>query len=354
MEQVMKKTVIKNILILAAVGMIAIIAVSPIRKRQAKDKADVFAQNYPVAIAFEDAEEIGDPESFAEEIMRLVRWEEDTKKRIDQTYQNYRPENLELVKDMSQVSGYQKKEDLERDALAVKWKELRTELETETIAGIENIYGAAGGNAPSFMKQEAVIAYYKKDNFRRLSDAVYLAEEGDPVIVYADKYPGWDYSSGYYSSKHSDSWICPDLLYLLWPEEIRKSYESKLQEAIDGAGQSELDEAVRILKGAVSDVQGLQERYGCTVPNLEKGEMLLEALRQKSREEAAAAEEARKKRIQEQLDKIYSSQHEYYSDPIDPDDYDIEGYYDDYRDEFDDEDDAYDGFLDDEDLWDDY
>ena len=39
---------------------------------------------------------------------------------------------------------------------------------------------------------------------------------------------------------------------------------------------------------------------------------------------------------------------------FDPDDHDIEAYYDDYRDEYDDYDDAYDGFLDDEDAWDDY
>ena len=39
---------------------------------------------------------------------------------------------------------------------------------------------------------------------------------------------------------------------------------------------------------------------------------------------------------------------------FDPDDHDIESYYDDFRDEYDDYDDAYDGFLDDEDVWDDY
>ena len=39
---------------------------------------------------------------------------------------------------------------------------------------------------------------------------------------------------------------------------------------------------------------------------------------------------------------------------FDPDDHDIESYYDDNRDEYDDFDDAYDGFLDDDDAWDDY
>ena len=38
----------------------------------------------------------------------------------------------------------------------------------------------------------------------------------------------------------------------------------------------------------------------------------------------------------------------------DPDDYDIEGYYDDFRDEFDDYDDAWDDFEDNEEEWDDY
>ena len=44
----------------------------------------------------------------------------------------------------------------------------------------------------------------------------------------------------------------------------------------------------------------------------------------------------------------------YNYDPIDPDDYDIEGYYEDYKDEFEDFDDAYDAFLDDEDAWENY
>ena len=39
---------------------------------------------------------------------------------------------------------------------------------------------------------------------------------------------------------------------------------------------------------------------------------------------------------------------------FDPDDHDIEGYYDDNRDEYDDYDDAYEGFLDDDSAWDDY
>ena len=36
------------------------------------------------------------------------------------------------------------------------------------------------------------------------------------------------------------------------------------------------------------------------------------------------------------------------------DDHDIEAYYDDHRDEYDDYDEAYEGFMDDEDAWDDY
>ena len=39
---------------------------------------------------------------------------------------------------------------------------------------------------------------------------------------------------------------------------------------------------------------------------------------------------------------------------FDPDDHDIEAYYDDHRDEYDDYDDAYEGFMDDESAWDDY
>ena len=39
---------------------------------------------------------------------------------------------------------------------------------------------------------------------------------------------------------------------------------------------------------------------------------------------------------------------ESWEDPVDPDDYNLDGFYEDYEDEFDDIDDAYDAFLDDE------
>lgn len=43
-----------------------------------------------------------------------------------------------------------------------------------------------------------------------------------------------------------------------------------------------------------------------------------------------------------------------YEDPIDPDDYDIDAYYEDNRDVYDDWDEAWEGFMDDEEAWDDY
>ncbi len=43
-----------------------------------------------------------------------------------------------------------------------------------------------------------------------------------------------------------------------------------------------------------------------------------------------------------------------YNTEIDPSDYDIEQYYLDYQEEFEDEDDAWDDFMDNEEYWDDY
>ena len=345
----------KTILILAVVGIIAGIAISPIRKSQAQRKADAFAQEHPVTISFTVSEEIGDSKIFASELVRLARWEENTKDQIDRIYYDYRGWDLDKLTDMSQVSGYQKTKGLEEAALAVKRNQLHTELKKETLAGIENVYQNVGEQLPEHPKQDKVKAYYQLGKFGSLCNIMFLAEDGYAVEAFADQMPGWDYSaSEYYESRRGDSWIIPDLLYLLWPDEIRQGYESKLQEAIGGASQNDLAESIQSLDRAVSDAQGLQERYGCTVSDLEAGEKLLDDLRAKRREEAAAAEEERKKRIQEELDKIYSSQSGYYSDPIDPDMHDIEGYYEDYRDEYDDEDDAWEGFLDDEDLWDDY
>ena len=343
------RNIMRTVLILAALGIIAAIAVSPIRKSQAQHKAEDFAQEHPVTISFTAAKEMEDVSSFASELVRLARWEESVRSRIDLTYDNYHKGNLNLVKDMSQVSGYQSKADLEKDAFAAKWKQLRMKLQQETLTGLDSIYFNAGSEIARIPKQQGVKEYYLRDRFSKLCDVISRAESGNPSELFSDYKPGWTYSSN-----SDDEWTIPDLLYLLWPDEIRNGYESKVQEAIDSAGQNDPNESIRNLDHALKDAKGMQERYGCIFSNREAGEKLLDDLRQKRREEAAAAEEARKKRIQEQLDKIYSSQHEYYSDPIDPDDFDIDGYYEDYRDEFDDEDDAWEGFLDDEDAWEDY
>ena len=339
----------KTILIAAVLAIIVLIAISPVRKSQARREVDAFAQEHPVSISFTVSEEITDRKAFAEELVRLARWEEKTKEQIDQIYKSYIPGNPERVKDMGMITGYQGRAGLEKEMRAAKWKELRTGLEEETLAGLESIYRNAGDPAPQIPEYNAVRVYYQRDRFSRLCKAISLAEEGDPAEVYMDRKPGWNYSAG-----DGDEWACPDLLYLLWPEEVRHGYENRIQEAMDSVNKSDLEVSVRNVDRAVSDADGLQKRYGCIVSNLEEGEKLLADLRQEYREKAAEAEEARKQRIQEQLDQIYSSQNSYYSDPIDPDDYDIEGYYDDYRDEYDDEDDAYEGFLDDEDIWDDY
>ncbi|MCR5654434.1 MAG: hypothetical protein K6G07_02190 [Lachnospiraceae bacterium] len=74
-------------------------------------------------------------------------------------------------------------------------------------------------------------------------------------------------------------------------------------------------------------------------------------------ERAKNAEERKEQRALEEKKqgRTSGSGKTYYStDEIDPDDYDLDGYYEDYKDEFEDYDDAYDDFLDHDEYWDDY
>lgn len=340
------------IVIAIAAGITALVAVGHVRKSQAVGMADAFSREHPVDVSFTAAEDTRDQKLFAEEVVRLARWEEETKGQIDEIYKAYQPGNLEKVKELGQISGYQKKESLEKEVLAARWKELRLELDGETLAALSVIYQNAGSTGPKLPQQNDVIAYYQRDGFSHLCRLMTKAEEGNPEEVFRDWKPGWSYSL-----KNGDDWVLPDLLYLLWPEKILHAYESRMQEAIESADAGDLEEAIHQIKRAVTDGEGLQGRYGCSLSNLEEGQELLASLQTEYRERAAQAEEERKRRIQEQFDQIYSSHKSDYNagaDPVDPDDHDIDGYYEDYKDEYDDVDDAWDGFLDDEDAWEDY
>lgn len=84
-----------------------------------------------------------------------------------------------------------------------------------------------------------------------------------------------------------------------------------------------------------------------------------QALNKVKRKEAAAESAASKKAGSAQKSSTQTGSYHYYGSSsskrhIDPDDYDIEGYYDDYSDIYDSYEDAYEGFLEDESVWDDY
>lgn len=340
------------ILIVIAAVIAGFLAVGHIRKAQAVSNADDFAQQHPVSTSFTVAEDSSNERVFAEEIVRLARFEEAAKTQIDEIYKPYHSGNLERVKELGQINGYQNKVNLEKEVLAARWKELRIQLDRETLTSLSAIYQNAGGKAPKYPQQSDVIAYYQRDGFSHLCRLMSKAEEGNPEEVFRDWRPGWSYTV-----RDGDDWVLPDLLYLLWPEEILRGYEGRIQEAIESVNTNELEDSIHRINHAVTDGEELQKRYGCTFSNLEEGQERLASLQTEYRERKAQAEEERKRRIQEQFDQIYSSHKSNYNagaDPVDPDDHDIDGYYEDYKDEYDDVDDAWDGFLDDEDAWDDY
>ena len=76
-----------------------------------------------------------------------------------------------------------------------------------------------------------------------------------------------------------------------------------------------------------------------------------ENARKEAEEEAAAA---KRKNSSKSSSGSSSGRRKTENQKIDPDDLDIEGYYNDYRSDFENEDDAWDDLMDDEDLWDDY
>lgn len=335
----------------AVVIIFSVLAAGHARKEQALDAARQIAIEQQISTTFDRAGLIRDKKEFGAELVRLIRWAEEVSLKIDHAYGHQAGDNWENAILYEQVNGFKDRKMLEKDAREAEWERIHEDLEKELLSSLSSIYETAGEYNGRLPSQQAVIQYYnKKKNFQGLLSSLAQAEEGNFEEVYSKEAP---WLSTYYSNKEQE-WVCMDLLCILWPDQMLECGRKRLQDAIDKVDERNLSESNQLLEDARKDTSFLQDRYGFELPELKTADDLSEKLVQMYREEKAAEEEERKQRIQDQLDAIYSSGSHTYSDPVDPDMHDIEGYYDDYRDEYDDEDDAYEGFLDDEDAWDDY
>ena len=147
-----------------------------------------------------------------------------------------------------------------------------------------------------------------------------------------------------------------DIAFILYPKEMSTACMEAVKQAFEKYSNS------AILCGLyVSTAEEYAERYGIEIEGLEeareevKKKELKEKQKNRQRTDHASSSgtSSSKKSSGTSKRRRNNSYSPSYSLP-DPEDHDIEAYYEDNRDEYDDYDDAYEGFLDDDSAWDDY
>ena len=378
------------LIVIAAAAVL--IAISPIRLHKARKTANEFAADQGITTHYEPAGEIGSKEALLTEIWKLALWEEKTRQGINKAF-GY-TDNDYIAKKPKEKTGYEKEEELLSFAMKEKWVSLRMELEGSVNDAVASIFEEAGSlDGPD---QAAVQTCYEKGWFWRIIKVMQAVEDGAGMEAYDIARYGLD-----------DDWsaVPMDIAYGLRPKLIMAGCEASLLSAVK---KNELYG----VSSAVSSAQSFGERYHVTVDGLESAEKKEKQLEYANKPAVPAVGMSTSKARSTKLGAptktttetgswmhkkhTYGDMYWYtgdrqifrahYSDgeitevwdtrsstarspwvsssgrrtgrkttsSFDPDDHDIEAYYEDNRDEYDDYDDAYEGFLDDEGAWDDY
>ncbi len=327
----------KIICIVTAAGIllvVLVIAVGRVRLHLADSEAAEIAEKAGIDFHYESSPEISSKEELYTEVARLAFWEEEQKNRLNSAYDfKDRYYDKGAVKSRSGFEGWNV---LRRSAKFKSWINNRIRLEDETEKYIGEIWGDQ--EQLYGVDRNTVVQSFENDRFSNLAYAWESLEEGD--------------GKGAYSKANRDlstdwSALPMDIVYTLQPELITEGCEEALEKAA-------ATDYLSILTNTIDDAERFSERYGVSIRNLNKAKRRKKALEEKKNsEQRKTSEDSRPYTTTARPGKRRSSNGgSSYS--YDPDDHDIEAYYEDNRDEYDDYDDAYEGFLDDEGVWDDY
>ena len=291
--------------------------------------------------------------------------------------------------------GYEKEEELLAWAKKEKWHKLRNALSANVKACIKSWFGDTG--EAYGLQERSVTTCYTKDRFGKIVNVMRSVESGAGMEAYDLARYGLD-----------EDWsaLPMDIACGLRPKLLKAGCEAHLLSAVKSNDLYDV-------KSAVSSAKEFENRYGITIDGLKNAESKQKSLEYAEKPYIPAVGMSVSKARSTKLGSptktttetgswahakhTYGEMYWYQGDRMifkahyldgeitdvsdvrnstakspwvssrragsssssskssfDPDDHDIEAYYQDNRDEYDDYDDAYEGFLDDEGVWDDY
>ena len=385
MSEKMKR--IKRIIIIAGILGCTVIIIGFIRLGVANSKAKKSADDTGISLSFEQRRSLDTQEGFLRGIYLLADWEQQTSMAIDDAFEMQGEDYKEQV---NYRSGYASSKDLLQDAMRKQWVKMHTDLDAETVRQIDYLFG--NDESRFDISRQALYFCYQEDCFDKIVSSVDDLEAGNAAEAYQQNRYALD-----------EDWraVPLDICYGLDPETTIEGCEESLNIAV---ASSELI----TVRSEVEKAETFEERYGVSLKNLSRAKSKLSSLEYAAKPEIPAVgmsvseasstkigsptrrtvdhgswshkkhtygdlywdKDGRQifkaqyldseiKAVWDTRDSTASSpwrrsRNSYSSRASDPDDHDIESYYEDNRDEYDDYEDAYEGFLDDESEWDNY
>ena len=387
----------KHIIVIIAVLVAAAFAHGRIRLYLIGNDAKQFTKDAGISLEYNPVVSVTTKEAFLQEIIKLAEWECETRKTINKAYRHSDNEFLDKQKYSAwskeeTKNGYEDREEIYSFMMEKEWYGQRLELQKTVKEIITALFG--GKTSRYGLMEEAVQEAYSEGYFDRILLVISYAQEGKGEEAF---------SIARYGLIQSTAVLSLDIAYGLYPELMTEACRNCLQEAMDENEWIDVSNAVRYC-------ENFQKRYDVEIEGLKKAKEMEKRLDYENKPDipkvgmtlsqaydtklGVPTRSDRKKSTYAGADhywghlywdqggrQIFSA---YYGDNVikdvwdtrtcqgkprrkysgssgssssssfDPDDHDIEAYYDDNRDEYDSYEDAYEGFLDDESSWDDY
>ena len=387
----------KLIIVIIAVLVAAAIVYGRIRLLLVRNEVKQFTKDAGISVEYAPDVSVTTKEAFLTQIFELARWEDETRKTINKTYgysdQDFSNKRKNSAKDKEEAkNGYEDRDEIYSYLIEKEWYNKRLELQETVKESITALFGKEGKRFG--LSKEALQESYTRGYFERVLSIMTYAQKGMGEEAYAVSEYGLteDYSA-----------LPMDIAYGLYPELMVEGCRKNLQSALDKNDWF-------YVSTAADSTEHFQERYGVEIEGYETARRREERLDYESKPDipkvgmtlsqayrtklGAPSRTTREKSTYAHADhywghlywdqggrqvfaayygdnvikevwdtrsyqgkpsrKYSGSSSKHSSSSFDPDDHDIEAYYDDNKDEYDSYEDAYEGFLDDDSAWDDY
>ncbi len=381
-----------------AIVIIVFVVFFIVRQReisQIREEAREYAESLNVDLTFTPEEDYSTQEGFLKELIYLAEWTEDTSDYLDGPYGFDEDEILYYSK--QSMNGFESKDKNLKIAMASEMYQMQQKADDGVRNGIAMLFDDTDRKYGIY--KDSVVTSWEREYFPVVLTVNAFAEDGSGLKAY-------EYAIG----DIDEEWraLSMDIAYGLYPDVILDGCEASLKNAIE-------ERSLYRLEGSIQEAEDFSERYNVDINALSRAKTLKAHLEYEKKPEIPKAgmsvSLAQSTKLGPPTRKTSDSQswsgkkhtygdmywdkngvqifkahyldheitevwdtrnskgsyHKRYSTGSstsgskkqsslsgDPDDHDIEAYYEDNWDEYVDYEDAYDGFMDDEDAWDDY